>query len=271
MPRLTLFIKGNLDVHDTLHSFRMGGTLRWNGINEIVRDRFPGTLVRMRHETFSRSDALLAARGQVPADLAARKLELNTYSAASQFSCEIFGTDADAIVLSIQPDIMTNLVRHRSEDYLLDPYNWQAWPADDQRWLSENFISSPLLDVGTSMANLEQVIARLRTHSATPILVYNLSSVVPGDNAHCHLGLETSLATRIRRFNLGLVELSQRTGISVIDVDAIVARAGAERMKLDAMHLTAEGCRLVAEDVVRVLDELGCFADAPPGTVKSRN
>ena len=61
----------------------------------------------------------------------------------------------------------------------------------------------------------------------------------------------------MRRFNLGLAELSQQTGISVIDVDRIVARAGADRLKLDTVHLTAEGCRLVAEEVVRVLDDLG--------------
>jgi hypothetical protein len=45
-------------------------------------------------------------------------------------------------------------------------------------------------------------------------------------------------------------------------VDAIVARAGADRAKLATVHLTAEGCRLVAEEVVCVLDELGCFTPA---------
>jgi hypothetical protein len=59
------------------------------------------------------------------------------------------------------------------------------------------------------------------------------------------------------QFNLGLIELSQKTGISVIDVDAILARAGADRLKLDALNLNAEGCRLVATEVVRVLDDLG--------------
>ena len=35
------------------------------------------------------------------------------------------------------------------------------------------------------------------------------------------------------------------------------ARAGADRLKVDAMHLTPEGYRLVAEEVVRILGELG--------------
>jgi hypothetical protein len=54
-----------------------------------------------------------------------------------------------------------------------------------------------------------------------------------------------------------LTDLSRETGISIIDVDTIIARSGADRLKVDAMHLTPEGYRLVAEEVVRVLGDLG--------------
>jgi hypothetical protein len=37
MRRLTFFIKGNVDVHDSLHSCRIGGGLAWNGINDVFR------------------------------------------------------------------------------------------------------------------------------------------------------------------------------------------------------------------------------------------
>jgi lysophospholipase L1-like esterase len=36
-----------------------------------------------------------------------------------------------------------------------------------------------------------------------------------------------------------------------------LARHGAEALKIDPMHLTPQGYRLVAEEVVRVLDDLG--------------
>jgi lysophospholipase L1-like esterase len=109
------------------------------------------------------------------------------------------------------------------------------------------------------MDNLARIVAGIRRRSEVPILIYNVSSVDPGDSIHCHQGLGDVFATRIRRFNLGLIELSQKTGISIIDVDSIVARGGADRLKLDPVHLTAEGYRLVAEEVVRVLDDHGCF------------
>jgi lysophospholipase L1-like esterase len=55
--------------------------------------------------------------------------------------------------------------------------------------------------------------------------------------------------------------LSEETGVSIVDVDTIVARHGADALKIDAMHLTPEGYKLVAREVVRVLDDLGLFED----------
>lgn len=260
MRRLTIFAKGNLDVRDSLHSLRIGGNMAWNGINEAVGARFPHSRVRVRHEVWSRSDALLESDGTVPADLAVRSLPLGAFSAEAQFSHALFESDADAVVLSIQPDLMTQLVRHRRDRYLLCPSNNEAWAEADRRWLRAEFGAVESPDAATSMGNYERIVVRIRQRTRAPILVYNVSSVVPGDSIHCHEGMGDVLSTRIRRFNLALVELSQRIGISIIDVDAIVARAGADRVKLDALHLTADGCRLVAEEVVRVLDDVGCFA-----------
>src|ERR1700723_3236410 len=109
---LTVFAKGNLDLRDSLHSLRLGGTLTWNGVNEIVRERFPRYTIRVRHELHTRSDALLEAGGIVPAALERRPLALEPYTPAVQFSRALFETAADVYVLSIQADIMTALFRH---------------------------------------------------------------------------------------------------------------------------------------------------------------
>jgi hypothetical protein len=260
--RLTLFAKGNLDLRDSLHSLRRGETLAWNGINEIARERHPNWTIRLRHETWTRSDALLEAAGVVPAELAARNLSLEAHGAPSQFSAAVFETDADAIILSIQPDLMVSLVRSRRHGYLLLPAGWTAWPEADRDWIRADFDSTPPLDAVRSMDNLGRIVERIRARTKAPILIYNVSSAVPGEQIHDYRGLEDSFSARIRQFNLGLIELSQKTGISVIDVDAILARAGADRLKLDAVHLNAEGCRLVAAEVVRVLEDLGLFQTA---------
>ena len=260
MNRFTIFAKGNLDVHDTLHSLRVGGAVAWNGINEILRERYPGTIARVRHETWSRSDALLEVDGRVPPALAGRKLALGPYPLESQFSRAIFETPADAYVLSIQPDVTTYLFRPRREGFPLLAYGWATWDEPARDWLRDEFEPGGMLDAEASMHGLAAAAERLRARSDAPVLVYNLSSVVPGDSVHCYAGLDETLAARIRRFNVALVDLSYRTGISIVDVDAVVARGGADRLKLDALHLNTEGCRLVAGEAVRVMDDLGVFA-----------
>ncbi|MBB2201002.1 SGNH/GDSL hydrolase family protein [Gluconacetobacter tumulisoli] len=262
MKRLTLFAKGNVDVHDALHSCRIGGTVQWNGINEILRGSYPGLSMRLRHETLTRSDAVLSATGTVPASMAGRDLPLGNYPTTSQFSSALFTTPADAVFLSILPDVATELVRHRTEGYFLYPADAATWTDADRRWLRSEFAPTGFLTVEQSMENFTKIIEKLRQERDVPILIHNLSSVIPGDGVHCYLGLDETFSTRVRRFNLALVELSEATGISIVDVDTIIARHGADRMKLDTFHLTPEGYRRVAEEAVRVLADLGVFDTA---------
>ncbi len=256
MKRLTLFAKGNVDVHDSLHSCRIAGEVRWNGINDVIRGRVDA-VVRLRHETWTRSDAVLEAQGVVPREIAERPLPLGSYPAASQFGTALFDSNADALVLSILGETATTLMAHRHAGFLFYPADLENWSQPDRNWLKADFTRRNLLDVRESMENLRRIIERIRKRTEVPILVYNVSSIVPGETVHCLQGLGEIYSTRCRRFNLGLAELSEQTGISIIDVDTIVGRAGADKVKLDAMHLTADGYRLVAEEVVRVLGDLG--------------
>ena len=259
MKRLILFAKGNLDVRDSLHSLRVGEEVVWNGANAIARERFPNVSLRVRHELFTRSDALLAATGTIPRELTERALPLEPYSARAQFSDALFGSDADAFVLSIQPDVMTLLVRRRENGYLLYPHARETWSQADRAWLDAEFVETGPLDVDVSMQNFLTLVERLRRRSAAPILIYNQSAVIPGESMRSFFGMPETLSTRIRRFNLGLIELAQQVDVALVDVDGLVARAGAGRVKLDPVHLNAEGCRVVAEEVIEILDEQGCL------------
>jgi hypothetical protein len=257
VKRLALFAKGNVDVHDSLHSCRIGGRLLWNGINDVLRAADMRVTVRLRHETWTRSDALLGACGAIPPDIASRDLPLGAYSAESQFSRAIFETPADAIVLSIQPDVMSGMMRHKAGDFLFYPSERASWTRADQDWLAREFEPVRALSVEASMRNFTALIEKIRAVSAAPILVYNLSPVIPGDHVHCYQGLDETLSTRIRKFNLALTALSEDTGISIIDVDTLVARGGADALKIDAAHLSGQGYALLAREVVRVLGDLG--------------
>ena len=217
------------------------------------------------HETWTRSDALLQSPGSAPVELVERDLALGAYPAASQFSRALLDTAADVIILSILPDIATHLMRHKQTGFLFYPNGVEAWSAQDRQWLATEFTATGPLPLDASMANLEALIAQLRQDRDVPILIYNVSPVVPGEMIHCHLGLDEVYSDRIRRFNLGLVDLSRSSGISIIDVERLVAQHGAATMKLDAVHLSPQAYRLVAEEVVRVLGDIGVFEDLAKG------
>ena len=128
MKRLTLFVKGNVDVHDFLHSCRIGGELMWNGVNEVLRERYHGNLARIMHETWTRSDALLECDGSVPGGSRSAMCRWASDPPASQFSNAIFTTPADAIILSIQPDVTTSMVQHRRDGFFFIPANPNSGP-----------------------------------------------------------------------------------------------------------------------------------------------
>lgn len=261
--RIRLFLKGNLDLRDSLHVQRLNGAVAWNGLNEVLRAR--GAVARIRHETNPRLDLLAEATGQVPATLAGRALPFAAYPPASQFSAAVFEEAADAYLLSIQQELATWAMRHREEGWGFYAEGLAAWSPEDRDWAQAALRPEPPPAADAAAAALERVIARLRAVSDAPILVFNLSAYVPGDTAHSLAGLGETVATRIRRLNLALAEVSMRTGISVVDVDRVLAGVGAARLKFDALHMTPEGCRLVAEEVARVLEDLGCLdADAGP-------
>lgn len=264
MPRLTILAKGNADLRDSLHSLHQDGMIAWNGISEILSRRHPAWKARVIHETMTRSDALLSMADRPDLTLPDRKVLLGSFSIEAQSSTRLFTEKADAVVLSIQPDVMNGMVQHRRDGHYFYPYQASAWPVEDREWLIAQYLPAPDLAPAQSISHLSELVARIRTRGDPKILIYNLSPIVPWERLHCYQDMAETLAERIRTFNLELIALSRETGISIVDVESVIARAGADRLKLDALSLTAEGCRLVAEEVVRILEDLGTFEMADP-------
>jgi hypothetical protein len=258
---LRIFARGNVDVRDSLLWSRVGGELQWNGINEVLRARHPGVLAKVRHETCARLD-LMPLPGEIlpaPPEALAKMLPSGAHPIARQHRTALYDAPADVVVLSLQSVATNALVRHRRDGWLLLPDKLESWDPDSRAFLARECENAGLAPIEATLARLESLIVAIEERMGAHILVYNLSPVVPGERTHCWVGAEDSLSLRVRRYNLGIAELSARLGFSVVDVERIAACAGAERIKVDMFHLTAEGWRLVAEEVVRILEERGCF------------
>lgn len=258
---LRIFARGNVDVRDSMLWSRVRGALQWNGINEVLRVRHPGVIARVKHETCARID-LIPLPGETllaPPEELARRLPSGAHPIAWQHRTALFDAPVDAVILSLQSAVLNALVRHRRDGWLLLPDWLVTWDSASRAWLESECENAGLAPIEPTLRRLEQLIIAVEERLGAHVLVYNLSPVIPGEQTHCWLGAEDSLGLRVRRFNLGLAELSTRLDFSIVDVDRITACAGADRLKVDLVHLTAEGCRLVAEEVVRILEERGCF------------
>jgi hypothetical protein len=259
--RLNLFVKGNLDVCDALFGQRIGGKAGWNGINEVLRAANRAVTARVRHETNIGFAAHATARSATPRELLDRAALLGPFTPAAQFSDAAFTSKYAALVLSVQADLFVPLLRHRTLEYLMHPYELSRWPAADLDWLKSTFSCEPAPVAERSIEDLARVIGRYRRSSNAPILVFNVSSVVPGETIHSYQGVGDATSQRIRRLNCALVDASAELGFSIVDVDRVFAEHGARRLKFDPIHFNAEGCRLVCEEVVRILDDYGVLPE----------
>lgn len=258
---LRVFARGNVDVRDSLLWSKVGGEVEWNGLNEVLRVRHPTVVARVRHETCARLD-LIPLPGEKltapPAALAAR-LPSGSHPISKQHRTALFDDPVDVVVLSMQSAITNSLVRHRSEGWLFLPDALETWDVDSRAYLERECVNAGLAELEPTLARLEKLVRAVEEKLSAHVLVYNVSPVLPGERIHCWAGAEDSLGLRVRRFNLALAELSAELGFSIVDVERICASAGADRLKVDLFHLTAEGWRLLAEEVVRILEDRGFF------------
>lgn len=257
MRRVKLFLKGNSDIYDSLHSCRINQQVVWNGLNQLLQEEQYDFRVQTKHETCNRTDALVVCNGLPPQSLLSRALPLETFSYNAQFSDAIFSANVDAFIFSIQPDVATSLIFNTKEKYLLYPHNLDQWGAENHKWFKAEFKAHPPLTAKRSMDHFRQIIHKIRLQSDAPILIYNLCAAMLGDTMSSHQGFEDCLSTRILRFNLALIDLSIELGIHIVDVNRLLSRSGSDQFKIDTWHINAQGQRIIAKEVAKILSDCG--------------
>jgi hypothetical protein len=67
----------------------------------------------------------------------------------------------------------------------------------------------------------------------------------------------------VARLNLACLQLSVATGVSIIDVDRMIAELGGDEHVIDVMRYGPIATGAIADEVVRVLDDYGFFDERP--------
>ena len=241
MSVLRLLVKGNRDLSHALLGLRGQ----------------PG--VQLRHEPGARADVLLQGHGAVPPELLARLPGAGAWI-SGQLDSRLFAERADAVVLSLEPNVVDTAWRHKQQGYMFSPpHGWEAaWKVEHRQWLVERFAPVPLMSVG-EFNNAFRALARgLKERTSSRILVLNCCSVDPADYSFRYGRADPDTrSVRAHRFNLALLGISEQEGISIVDADRILGELGAGRHAAQFLAYSQAASLAIGAEVLRVLEELG--------------
>jgi hypothetical protein len=182
-----------------------------------------------------------------------------------QFHNPFTGLEADIVVLSILPDIRQRAWRHRSEGYLLTL-------TEDQReslipkqaaWFDETFEGVGRIGKAGYQEAFGKVVRVLKKDLDAHVILFGCSSIDLDDLTHNHHDLPETLAYRAALFNTEAIRFSFLEGISIVDVDRLVAEIPGEN-KVPAVFQYSEPVNTaVLGEFFRIVDDIGFFEDRP--------
>ena len=172
----------------------------------------------------------------------------------------------NVVVLSIGPDLIRTLYRHREHGYYVDPGGWwfnqgKSTVLSDlavATWFRRQFENIGRASVDDFLANFGSVVEQVRRRTGARIIVYNALTIEPGSRVYDYRLVRHAFARRAREFNLALVELARRHGFAILDVDRVLKRDGVSG-QVDYAHFPPELYPSVAREAVRIMRELEIF------------
>jgi len=250
------FLKGGADLVDSLPS----------SLGDLVRVNHPGVSVEIVYEPCPRSDLFLQQMegSPFPEELREQGLDGVPFVAA-QFLEPRFPQELDVVVLSIEPEVSQVLWKHRERGYLFcPPPGWEGeWSSGRKLWLEETFCPLGRIEVEQFKENFTTLIRTVKRRWSAHVIVYNGSTFDPEDRTCNYRDIQETVALRIHKLNRALMEISVLEGISIVDVDRLIAELGAERHVVGALRYSAEGHRTICKEFLRILEEIGFFENRP--------
>jgi len=264
---LSLFLKGNEDVRLSFLGFVDGDGSGAGRLGELIRERHPAlSRIQTDVEPCWRSDLLLQQLrdAPAPADLREKGLADDRHLAA-QYQSRLFRARPDVVVFSLEPEVRNVLWRHMERGYLFfpPPGREQTWAAAQQETFLREFSSAGLRSVAEFKQNFIQLIREIKRRLDAHVVVFNCSSFDPEERTYDYHGVDDPLSLRVHRFNLALIEISAEEGISILDVDRLVAEIGGERHVSRALRYSREACEVICGEFVRILQDIGFFENRP--------
>jgi hypothetical protein len=236
-------------------------------LQELIREKYNGAFsVELSGLPASRSDVLLQQLEHVPIPESLRRpalehgLDLREVGLQGQPAEE----SIDVVVLSILPDLQSEVWRHERTGLLVQPpAHWdQDWTPAQKSWFSEAFTSMGPVSPEQFRGSLQQVVRSIKRRLNVHVIVYSASPIDPGDDVHNYHGVEDTFSLRVHRFNHALAQLSVLEGISIVDAERIMAEHGEEHL-LGRLRYSDRVSLALRADFLRILEDIGFFEARP--------
>lgn len=122
---------------------------------------------------------------------------------------------------------------------------------------------SPQLTAQATIQLLERATSTAKSLWNAHVIAFNVATAQPGVRISQVMPGEEPLSISAHRVDRLLIDLSHRTGISVVDVDRIVAEIGALQHTNRPFEHSDAACDAVTSELVDVMAEYGFFDDRP--------
>ncbi|MHC5823877.1 MAG: class I SAM-dependent methyltransferase, partial [Nostoc sp.] len=263
---IRILVKGDRDAIDSLLPTIQGGKKLDKSLRDLINEKSDRAFqIEIIYEPGGRSDLWLQQLGEITF--------LNEWHAFEQlgsFPCKqletlltgqsptsLLAADIDIIVFSTQAEITKKLWQHSQTGYLIDiPEDWEQQLSEaEKQEFQQHFSPTGLLSTEQSQANFSQLIQLLKEKTGAYIICYNCCDFDPSDRTHNYYQQKDPLSIRIQKLNLALIKLSMQEGISIIDVESVLAELGTQQHTLKALEYSLVADGAICQEFFRVVED----------------
>jgi len=172
---------------------------------------------------------------------------------------------SDVVVFSLEPEITRPVWIHKKTGLRVSPHpdRVKEWSFDQKQWFSEHFQLQGLVPVERFRHGFSRLAADIKEKVGAHIIVFNCFTYDPADRTRNYFGIPDTYAMRALKFNLALIDISIEQGISIVDVDRILAELGGASHVTEAFRYSPQACDLIRDEFLRVLQDIGFFEHRP--------
>lgn len=210
---------------------------------------FPDREVRLVRAWMSRPDWLQAQAPALPEPV--RRCGLPQV----QYARDLLERRHGLAILSLLPAVAVRALRHSSGERFLEHRGLRAqWCAEEAAAIDATCTVQAPLSPQAAAAALEPIIERLQQRS-TVVALTTAFRHVQEPLQHRLMGGPPALRDLVRRTNLEVARLSQRTGCFVLDLDRPLAERGGGPLDADCFGGAADAAELAVEELVALIAE----------------